>query len=176
MRLHLHAFLISLVLILIVLSGCASTTQLYNEASVHYQKNGNFSDSSLDQNKVADTLFLVSTGYIQVTNKNQLSIYINCITKEPKSIASFSGELLVANKSKVIAYSSGINCTNNQAYPYLKEEGYIYGGGYLHFMGAELKELIQQQNLSLKLSLEHENKRYILVLPIKPKMVWVWPT
>ncbi|SKA70098.1 hypothetical protein SAMN02745132_04535 [Enterovibrio nigricans DSM 22720] len=45
-----------------ILVGCVPTAQIYNEASIYYHKNGNYFESSLDENRVEDILFLVSTG------------------------------------------------------------------------------------------------------------------
>jgi len=165
-----------LALIIVSMSGCAPTRQLYNEASIHYQKTGNFSDPVLDENRIADILFLVSTGYIQLRNEKQLSIYINCVTNVPRIVKIISGELIIGSERKVVAGSSGIDCVHSKPYAYPAEEGYQHGTGYFHFFGDELKNLIQRSDLSLKFEIEVESNRHSLILPIKYKVIWVWPT
>ena len=175
-KLPLQLCLASLALIVFCLSGCAATTQLYNGASVQYHKHGNFSDPLLDQNKVEDILFLISTGYIQLRNSQQLSIYITCVTDKPMSLSAVSGELVIENETKVIADTSYIDCKSKQPYAHIREEGYQYGSGSFLFFDEGLKELIQEPNLELKIEFQSESKKYNLVLPVKSKVVWVWLT
>ena len=165
-----------LVGLILFMSGCVATKQLYNEASLSYQETAIFSDPVLDQNKAMDVLFLVSTGYIQTRNENQLSIYINCVSNKPRSVNILSGELIIAGEVKSVAETSEVDCVRNVPYSYTSENGYQYGVGYFHFFGTELTEYIKKPDIVLRFEVEIESNRHTVTLPIKSKRVWVWPT
>ena len=81
------------VLVAVGLFGCAISQQFANEASAEFRKNGDFSSTKLDSNRVDGFVVLVSTGYLQPRNDEQISIYLECVGLEPHDVELMEGRL-----------------------------------------------------------------------------------
>ncbi len=163
------------VAVLAMLTGCVPTKQLVNDASVQFNESQNLNDPQLNSNKVGGVAILVSTGYIQVRNERQLSVYLECATLQQHLVTLVSGELMASNKVNLVPESLGILCPDERLGG-RSETGIYTGAGYMHFFGSNLNDYFKSEEIRLSLSIEIDGNQYQLSLPLRVEVVWVWPT
>lgn len=168
--------LIILLCLSFLLSGCIPSRHLYNEASLVFEATGDFDNPALEQNKANNVLFLISVGYIQPRNDEHLSIYIDAISTEERSLKVEYGVLKVGNTKISTANSAGIKSGLNHQVHYPIKRAYEVGVGYFHFSGKEHTNQLKSNNLELEFKVNEADKDYIISLPLKSKIEFVWPT